>query len=202
MKIGFAGAHRTGKTTLAKKVAQELKLAYEAGSATPVFEQMGVNPTDDLSMNMRFHIQMGILDQFKALSADGEKLEFVTDRTPLDYIAYTVSELNTREYRELGDMGKASIRAYIRECLDQLHNLDVVFIVPPAIDIIYDSSKALCDRVIIDNIHALIMEYADQSEHPQIYVLDRSMVDLEDRAHYAKGVIQTLLSSKEISYFD
>ncbi|HGS5147632.1 TPA: AAA family ATPase [Vibrio parahaemolyticus] len=190
MRIGIAGAHRTGKTTLAREVAELTGHHFVEGSATPSFLRYNCKPTDDLSLSKRIVIQQHILNRWTAEMSN----DSVTDRTPLDFIAYLASEVNTSDYQSLSDIGVGVIEAYIDKCMSRLSSLDAIFIVPPAVEIVYDDSKGICDKLMVERIHALIVGYAELSEHPRVFLLDRGMTDLNDRVKYVTGILESIKS--------
>lgn len=194
MRVGIAGAHRTGKTTLAREVAELTGHNFVEGSATPSFLRYNCKPTDDLTVSKRLLIQQHILHRWTAEMSN----DSVTDRTPLDFIAYLVSEINTMEYKALSRIGTVMIATYIEECLKRLMSLDVIFIVPPVIDIVHDDSKAICEAVMIDRINALIVGYAEQSGHENVFILDRSMTALQDRIDFVTGVMVNLRDGRPV----
>ena len=195
MRIGIAGAHRTGKTTLAKKLAERLFTPFIQGSATPVYEKLGLLPSDDLTLSQRHMVQSNILlEHKKAISG---QTAFITDRTPLDYIAYSVSEINTIEYKKLSKIGVELWSTYIDDCLTALNNFDIVIVVPPSIPIEQDHTKAVCDQIMIDRIHALIVGYADLSMHDRVFVLDSEVTDLDERVESVLSLISVFKPTPE-----
>lgn len=191
MRIGFAGAHRVGKTTLAKLVAEKTGHPFVENSASPSFEALGIKPSANLQMSLRLKVQSHIFNRFKE-TTEGMN-DFVVDRTPLDYIAYTVAELNTIEFNKLGSVGRGLIHAYIESCVKSVvDDFDVLFIVPPGIEIEHDDSKAICDRVVIEHIHALVASYAEISGHKAVFFLDRSMTVLDDRIQLVTDILANL----------
>ncbi|EOF9312945.1 hypothetical protein ACK2J6_001115 [Vibrio fluvialis] len=191
MRVGIAGAHRVGKTTLAKLVAEKTGHPFVPNSATPSFETFGIKPNANLQMNLRLSVQTHIYQRF--LEATNGMSDYIVDRTPLDYIAYTISELNTVEFNKLGSVGRSMVDGYIKSCLSSvLDKFDVLFIVPPGIEIEQDESKGVCDSVVIEHIHALIASYADISGHQGVFFLDRRMTNLDDRAQLIADVLTNI----------
>lgn len=191
MRIGFAGAHRTGKTTLANAVAKHFGHELTAGSCTPAFVNSGKKPSDDMSYTDRFVIQQDILERYKA-SVEGKEVVFI-DRTGLDFMAYTSAEMNTKEYATLSEETISAIGDYLNDCLMSVDGLDAIFIVPPGIQIVHDETKAICDDLIIESINALIVGYAEKVTTTNVYLLDRSVLLLEDRVKVVVDIIQSTL---------
>lgn len=191
MRVGFAGAHRVGKTKLAQLVAEKTGHPFVPNSATPSFEAFGIKPNANLQTNLRLSVQTHIYQRF--LEATKGMSDYIVDRTPLDYIAYTISELNTVEFNKLGSVGRSMVDGYVKSCLSSvLDKFDVLFIVPPGIEIEHDDSKGVCDSVVIEHVHALIASYADISGHQGVFFLDRGMTNLDDRVQLVTDVLTNI----------
>ena len=62
--IGLTGAHRTGKTTLAKEYGIANDIPVVLTSASKVFHDMGLSPQEDYPIDIRMTIQENILKSF------------------------------------------------------------------------------------------------------------------------------------------
>ena len=92
-QLVLIGPHRTGKTTTAKKIAEEYdEFEFVPVSAYQIHEDMGIAVGQDIDYNTRFELQRRLLDKFTrmSLSAHKEGRNVVTDRSPMDFAAYTV----------------------------------------------------------------------------------------------------------------
>ncbi len=89
--IGLSGPHRSGKTTLAKACNKEYEISFVPSQASKVVADMGFDQKTDYDIDTRLHIQRGILaaaeESYRAMSEP-----FITDRTPIDFIAYTLCD--------------------------------------------------------------------------------------------------------------
>ena len=93
MSIGFAGAQRVGKTTLARAAGQLLNIPFVETTASAIYAQHGMDPKANYSLDDRIWIQQRILAEFTKVWSDYSGHPFVTDRTPLDLYAYLLSEV-------------------------------------------------------------------------------------------------------------
>lgn len=89
MKIGFVGSHGTGKTTLATLLAQDLKLPIITGVMTKIWKEYKIEDFDRLSLKDRANFQIIALSKQILLQEDNAS-GFVTDRSVLDMLAYTL----------------------------------------------------------------------------------------------------------------
>lgn len=90
--FGFSGAHRTGKTTLAKAVAESIGATFYEVNTSQVCKDLGYDAISDMTLGDRIDMQEGLLDhhvaQLKSLPRP-----LITDRTPADFIGYTIAEV-------------------------------------------------------------------------------------------------------------
>jgi hypothetical protein len=90
MRIAFAGASGTGKTTLAEWVSEEFDLPMNPVGSRTVAKAMGFsNPYDvDAMPGKRAEFQQRLVTDKREW--EDEHPSFVTDRTTLDNLAYTM----------------------------------------------------------------------------------------------------------------
>lgn len=91
MKIGFCGAGGTGKTTLAKRIAELSGLPFIPSPSRACFEKYGVKTEDDqnnMSPAARKTLQLDIFDAITRSSAENSIGVF--DRTNLDNYFYAL----------------------------------------------------------------------------------------------------------------
>ncbi|MBO8138725.1 MAG: ATP-binding protein [Desulfotomaculum sp.] len=90
MRIGICGAPGTGKTTLSKIVAEELKLPHIEEQARVAARQLGITrPSRDIKNNPQLGLAYELLCLVMQLeSEDKYKRSFVSDRTVIDIAVY------------------------------------------------------------------------------------------------------------------
>lgn len=180
MKIGLSGAHRTGKTTLAKALAEELGIEYLDASISGVYNKLGILPTDDLSFSERFEIQLELINHLSGLYAN--RHSFVTDRTPLDLIGYMMLELNTYTVKHDGFPICGAIPDYIERCQRMCRGFDKIFLVRPGIKVVEDCTKASCYEGIISEVDLLICgAAADDHLYQIVHQIPKRCISLESR---------------------
>lgn len=126
--FGFAGAARSGKTTLAKRVAETMGIHYHDASISAIARELGVNAVDDLWLSDRIALQKYILKRYVENLARAPR-PAVTDRTPLDMICYMLGEVTM--HNTSAEDG-AVIYDYVQDCLNETaRHFDTVFICRP-----------------------------------------------------------------------
>lgn len=89
--IGLAGAHRTGKTTMAKRFAEDHGCEYVTISMTQIMADMGLEPADIQDVQTRLKVQRKAVQACDRMFV-GRKTAFIADRTPIDVAAYTIAD--------------------------------------------------------------------------------------------------------------
>lgn len=86
MKIGITGTHGTGKTTLAGRLADELKIPLIKERARTVAKRWGLTPATIPEKN-KYEFQWEVLFE-QIQQEEAHKSGFVSDRTVYDNLAY------------------------------------------------------------------------------------------------------------------
>ena len=178
--IGLCGAHRTGKTTLARVFAEKHGLAFVETSLSAIFKDMGYDPAEKFDFATRLTIQEEILKRTDAMyAAIGAKLA-ITDRTPIDYIAYTLADA-------VGDAVPEALQErfakYVQDCIDVTNKrFCALLVVQPGIQIVAEEGKAVLNKAYIEHLNALILGLTvDERIRPAHFYLPRTMLEMEDR---------------------
>lgn len=128
MAFGITGSHRSGKSTLAKDIAASLHIPYHDASVTKVMQEAGVNAVGNLSLEERMNAQEFMLDKTIEILAKVPR-PFITDRTPIDMIGYTMGELTM--HNSSIEMGNR-IADYAKRCIKATEdNFAMVFVLEP-----------------------------------------------------------------------
>ncbi len=131
MRIGFVGAHRTGKTTLARAVAEALGLEVAESQVSAIARNYGFLMDNDRRDRPEFfEMQKHILRHLES-NVRGRDA-FVADRTPLDAAAYLIADVQANTGSE---QWQDEVLQYVDSAVRMTEDLfDVVILVPPAID--------------------------------------------------------------------
>ena len=181
MIIGITGPHRTGKTTLARAYAEKHGVIFLETSASAVFRSMGLNPAVTYDFKTRLDVQEKILEAFEELYKGASiKTGAITDRTPLDLIAYTMGDA-------VGDVvpgdQQQRLSAYVQKCFDVFNKyFSVAVLVPPALPVVHEEGKAASNQAYIDHLQMIFRGLLiDERSDVKTFRIDRSCVDIAKR---------------------
>jgi hypothetical protein len=138
MTYGLAGAHRTGKTTLAKLVAEDLKMTFHDASVSKIMREAGINAVGDVPLEARVEAQEFLLKRYLK-DLQWAPRPMITDRTPLDMIGYMLGEITMHNTDvKLG----ARVQEYVDACLSAaVSHFDTIILLRPLPVYIQDPDK-------------------------------------------------------------
>lgn len=175
------GAHRTGKTTLARAFAEKHNMTFVETSAGQVFKDMGLDPAVTYDFSTRLTVQEEILKRFDKQYAGHPKFgEAIADRTPLDMLAYTMAEADGNV---VSDEDQNRFREYSQKCFDVTNKrFAVLLVVQPGIDVIKAEGKAALNEAYIEHLNSLILGLSvDHRVDAAHFYVPRYMTDLSAR---------------------
>lgn len=179
--LGLAGAHRTGKTSLARAFAEKHNFNLIETSASQVFKDMGYSPSGKYDFATRLVIQEEILKRFDLSYAGycGDRMS-ISDRTPLDMLAYTMSEAIGES---VSDENQILFKRYAKRCLDITNKrFSILVVVQPGIPIVMAEGKAALNEAYIEHLNSIILGLSvDERVKSSHFYLPRYMVDMDER---------------------
>lgn len=186
--IGLCGSHRTGKTTLAGKIAEKLKVPFIQTATSQVFARNGLDPAEHLDFASRIGIQHEILQEAEK---DWKKAggTFITDRTPIDMMAYTMVDIVGTSKVEFSELHK-----YFDRCYNITNRFfSCLFFLEPGIPIIYEKGKAALNRSYIEHLNVLMKGFIldDRLERP-VRMIPKEILALEERASWVDQSLRKL----------
>ncbi|WP_421222569.1 AAA family ATPase [Aeromonas sp. 602293] len=186
MRIGICGAHRTGKTTLARALADSTGLTLMDAGISAVFREMGLEPSRTLSFADRMRVQDRILDNYLNQMAGLDNV--VIDRTPIDFIGYLLADLSQDHYQE--EAAGQRVVEYIERCFEAVRQtMSFVIFVSPGIPLEMAEGKGLVDPGYIRGLHWLMRSALADSGVAHDY-LPVSYTDLDMRREWVEGMLQ------------
>lgn len=125
--FALSGAHRTGKTSLAKALSERLGIPYLDCNVTPELEAAGYDQVAALSLEMRLACQEKRLELHMA-KIESAPRPCITDRSPLDLAAYTIAEFNMHSDPGLA----AQAQSYVQRCINltMIHHDTIIAVRP------------------------------------------------------------------------
>jgi hypothetical protein len=177
--IGLCGSHRTGKTTLAKEVALTLELDFVQTSTSEVFAENGLNPSEPMDFNTRIWIQNKVVSAAEQVWKS-TKGTFITDRTPIDMMAYTLADIDGASSVDFDALEK-----YLEHCFHVTDTIfNQLFVLQPAIPLVYEEGKAALNRAYMEHLNILMQGLcSDERLHCPVYHIPRHIIPLDDRVN-------------------
>lgn len=176
-RIGICGSHRTGKTTLAQAISKQTGIPVVKTSTSAVFKLHGLNPAQPISFKTRLWIQHSIIDA--AVEAwSSQKCAFITDRTPIDFMAYTLADIQGAT-----EVDFSELEIYVAQCFEVTNQFfTTLAVLQPAIPLVYEEGKAALNRAYMEHLNTIIQGLCsdERLKCPSI-VIKRNIISLEGR---------------------
>lgn len=199
--IGLCGAHRTGKSTLARAFAEREGIPFVQTSISAVYQAAGLHPADECSIEQRIAIQETILETLCKQYVQARKLSslFIADRTPIDIASYMLADVGrqaTAENRELGDL----LTDYTDRCLKLAgEHFAVVVQVQPGLPLQAAELKGAMCPAYIEHLNTVqIGLMADERSRVRSYAIPRSVTDLDARVGALTKAAEAALASHKV----
>lgn len=183
MRIAIVGAHRVGKSTLAKLYGDKHKdTPYIPCSFSNSYEKYGLKVGDPETPEQRLAMQMYALSQWLDMVLVS-KGRFVVDRSPIDFAAYCLYQAN-----ELGDPKLyEAAEAFAELCVNTAKMYtDVVLYISPGIDVM-EEAKSWSSEKSIRGIDSLICKLLSGFE--EVWVIGPNMLDLDHRLDFLETAV-------------
>lgn len=174
--IGLAGAHRTGKTTLARLIAKSIGIELVDASVRTVFEQLGVDPKEDYSFDKRLWVQNEILAHAANRYA-GVKGIGIVDRTPLDFLAYTMADV---QRGNLSPQQSDQFIEYMTRCVELANwHFSMIVLVQPGIPLTECDTSAPALPAYMEHINTILKGLmAERTVAVPTTAIPRGVIDL------------------------
>jgi len=199
---GFMGAHRTGKTTVARQLAADIGVPFCETNLSQALSTMSIDPQADIGFKRRLEIQNTLLDLLlagyaKARAENPGYDAIIVDRTPLDILAYTMSEVlrETLGTPEIND----AYAAHEARCFQASNfNFAGICLVQPGIALVADASKAPANAHYQRHIHAAMMDVAyNERNRVDTLILPRKCLKVTSRVNESFDHLDTIISRQD-----
>ncbi len=152
INLGLCGAHRTGKTTLAIALSSRLNIPFVRTTTSQVFAQLGLDPAEPMDFKTRLFVQNHVLDAAEQVWQSSAQ-PFVSDRTPIDMIAYTLGDIQGKIEVDFDFLNQ-----YISRCFASTNQFfQNLAIIQPGIPLVYEEGKAALNAAYIEHINILVI---------------------------------------------
>ena len=150
--LGLCGAHRTGKTTLAIAISSHLNIPFVRTTTSQVFADLGLDPAEPMDFKTRLFVQNHVLDAAEQVWQTSVT-PFVSDRTPIDMIAYTLGDIQGKT-----EVDFDLLNAYCDRCFASTNQFfQNLAIIQPGIPLVYEQGKAALNAAYIEHINILVI---------------------------------------------
>ena len=187
--LGLCGGHRVGKSTLARAFAEKSGLTFIETSASSVFKEMGLDPAQTYDFTTRLSVQEQILETFEGIySHHATGGLCVTDRTPIDLMAYTLAEA-------VGDSVSAQdqdrFAKYVERCIEVTNRrFCALVVVQPGIPLVHENGKAALNVAYIEHLNSIILGLSiDERVNVSHFYIPRYMTDINERVAAVEYVV-------------
>lgn len=183
---GIAGCHRVGKTTLMDALTKN-NSAYRVlrSDVAGVLKARGTNAKTETSFAERLEHQQAILDYHIGLWKDvqSDTDTYVTDRTPLCFMGYTLYDLPRSLTHEEGEV----LADFLEQCVAAQNTYFVnVMILQPGIKAPEDDKSAGAHPAIQFKFNAILRNLALRwRDTLPLLLLDPRVTDLQQRIDLA-----------------
>ena len=182
--IGFSGAQRVGKSTLAKLVAERFGLTYADAEIAKTIQRLNLSAKEQYDIETRFWIQQQILDDFEAL-CKSKATTCVFDRTPLDFIVYMQADI----LRDFPNHLEQAYHTFEKNCLRAFRMFEC-FIVQPGIPLTEDAKSAPASPAYMTHYTNIMIGIAFNLH--DTYIMPKNILSLEDRIKYVERMSPTI----------
>lgn len=144
-------------------------------------------------------IQEAILKNMAKQYDDMGVRVFVSDRTPIDMLAYTLSEINRESLSEAQEIRLAK---YVSDCYDACNKyFKLVMIIQPGIKLVADPTKAPIGAGYIEHMTHLVMGLTvnERITAAHAYIPTR-IIDLDERVQCVNNTVKRVMTQAMNDY--
>jgi predicted ATPase len=176
--VGLCGSHRTGKTTLARAIADRTGVPFLQTATGEVFARNGLQPSAAMDFATRLWIQHKVVEAAEAVWGQSAGV-FVSDRTPIDMMAYTLADIQGGTQVDC-----AALTAYLDHCFAVANRyFSGLVVIQPSIPLVHEEGKAALNKAYMEHLNALIKGLCcDERLACRVTFIERAVVDLDERA--------------------
>jgi hypothetical protein len=178
--VGLAGGHSTGKTTLAKACSDNYGITFLPSNASNVIRNAGYDPAADYDFETRLYLQELILADAEASYAKMGGIDFITDRTPLDFLTYLTTDIQRNNVSE--DLAEKYL-AYKKRCYATVSRyFNVVVQIQPGIELVEREGRGSPNTAYVEHYNTVLSGLMISGQmNVQHTLIPRKVTDLNQR---------------------
>ncbi|MPQ56365.1 AAA family ATPase [Duganella sp. FT27W] len=187
--IGLCGAHRTGKTSLARAYTQATGAMFIESPVTKIWTELGLDPSKpNFDFKTRLDAQELILERLDKEYAAAAGVNAIADRTPIDMLGYTMAEALSNNVTD-ADMDR--FHRYVQRCFDVLNRrFSVLLLIQPGIALQPAANKGALNEAYIAHLNSLMFGLSvDERVHIPHFYMPRANTDLAERLTSLKNAV-------------
>lgn len=185
--LGICGSHRTGKTTLARTMAETSGLYFLESKVSDTFKRLGCDPRKDCDFEDRLYVQHQVLYDLERLYLEAPTPHFITDRTPIDVYAYLLADVQRTTLTPVQEDDLE--RFWMETCRITSQHFNLIMLIQPGIELVDAAGKAPAAPGYVEHISAIIlgltMGRCGESLDTNIILMRREVTDLRERSNVA-----------------
>lgn len=191
MNIALGGAHRTGKSTLARKFAEETGCLYLPSRAGEVFAEMKLPVGVKLTSDQRLTVQEKILQKHLEDVQGAMGKPWVSDRSALDFAAYTMLDAAHDP-----SFDHARVANYVSRCLSAANrHYNILVLVQPGIPYAAEPFKPAPNPAQQETMNLILWGLTqDPRLDCRSAFIRRDVLDLDERVTSLAQVVQIIFS--------
>ena len=184
--IGLFGAHRTGKTTLAHALSRAANIPVVSFNNGQLQKEIGAySSNQSQSFEERMVIQNHLLKRYAQILREATEDHglFITDRTPLDLIGYTIVIVKDKTCTP---QQAAWLSEYISNCVALTnHYYKHCVLVQPGIPLVMDNTtSANIDPAFIEHLNLIYKGmFMDMGITTRLHYIPQEITDINARIH-------------------
>lgn len=183
MLFGFVGAHRSGKTTLARRISEDTGIHFHETSTTKVCRELGYDPVAPMTLYDRAMMQAQLLDHHIETLKELPR-PVIVDRTPIDMMAYTLAEFHMTSHMLADPAVLEGVNKLAETCLKATVNyFDFLYYFDPLPEYVIEDGKPAANPAYQQHI-ALLMRGGMQRLSGKVNCVFVGTVSFDERMDY------------------
>lgn len=196
MRIALCGAHRTGKTITASRLADDLGIPFISANVSKCSIWTSFTPSDNMTFAERFEVQDIILAEYtQHIQRSGlGNTDYIMDRSPMDILGYllcnidhTTSVLFDRRLEEFIEKCITLSREYFDGFV--MIQPGINFVVEPGKDNKVYNSRVYQEALTCSIMGALYRFYHKLGDDKMLIMIPESSRTIDDRICFIKSAL-------------